>query len=170
VRELPEDELVTPFVSIFAAAGITPSMTVFRRAAYERAGGWDEVFGEPAGDTDLFMRVALVSQAHYLSRKLVGYRIHGTQMTTDRDRLGTQWRRLSARWSSLEHLPEDQRRTVQDAWRFKERAFVLRNAVHHAVREMRAGNVGSAVRYLGGAVRIALRSLLLGPPPRRRHA
>jgi hypothetical protein len=168
IRELRDDELETPFASIFCAAGMTPSMSVFRRTAFEQAGAWDEAFGEPAGDTYLSLRVALIAKVHFLSRPLVGYRIHATQMTSDRGRLGEQWRRLEALWADCDHLPEEQRRTVEQAWRFKERAFVLRNGLHHAVRETRAGNVGRAVRYSGGAVRIALRSLLRGPPPRRR--
>ena len=57
-RVLRVDESVTPFESVYTLAGLIPSLTLIRRTIYEQTPGWDESFGQPCEDTDLFLHVA----------------------------------------------------------------------------------------------------------------
>ncbi len=76
VRALKDDEARTPFNSIFAPAGIIPSLCLFRRDVYEQTRGWDEEMGIDMRTLSFIFQIALLSQVHYLPQKLVLYRRH----------------------------------------------------------------------------------------------
>jgi GT2 family glycosyltransferase len=153
IRKLGPDEPDTPFVSVFCLAAIVPSLALIRRSAYCLTPGWDEEFGQPFEDTDLFLHVALVSRIHHLAEPLVRHRRHGSQSTADLDKLAGQEQRLYERWRDPVGLTEAQRETVHSAWRFRERRLIPAQAIHAARRYMREGRPLLALRFLAGAAR-----------------
>src|SRR5207244_313495 len=114
--DLPE----TPFASIFTGwAGLLPSNSLLRRSAYARTPGWDETFGQPAEDTDVFLLMALQGSVHYLSRPLLRYRRHATQNTSDRARLVAQDRKLYRKWARVQGSTPYEQELIRGAWRFR---------------------------------------------------
>jgi len=160
LRELRPDEPDTPFVSVFCLAAIVPSLALIRRSAYLRTPGWDERFGQPFEDTNLFLHIALTSKVNYVPEPLVMHRRHGGQSTADLERLGCQERKLYERWRTPAGLTEAQRETLRDAWRFRERRLVPAQALEAARRYRRDGRPLLGLRFLAGASRSWLRSHL----------
>ena len=69
-RHLPIQQADTPFASLFVQDAVTnPSSSVFRRSVYAKTPGYDESLG-PFEDWDLVLRVALLSEVHFLPEKL----------------------------------------------------------------------------------------------------
>jgi GT2 family glycosyltransferase len=153
IRKLGPDEPDTPFVSVFCLAAIVPSLAVIRRSAYCLTSGWDEEFGQPFEDTNLFLQIALVSRIHYMPEPLVRHRRHGSQSTADLDRLASQERRLYERWREPVGLTQAQRATLRSAWRFRERRLIPAQAIDAARRSMRERRPLQALRFLAGAAR-----------------
>jgi GT2 family glycosyltransferase len=166
IRKLDPDEPDTPFVSVFCLAAIVPSLALIRRSAYCLTPGWDEGFGQPFEDTNLFLHVALVSRIHHMPEPLVRHRRHGSQSTADLDRLADQERRLYERWRDPLGVAETQRETVRSAWRFRERRLIPAYAIEAARRYGRQRKPLLALRFLAGAARIWLRSHVREVGPR----
>jgi glycosyltransferase involved in cell wall biosynthesis len=160
IRKLGPDEPDTPFVSVFCLAAIVPSMALFRCSAYRLTPGWDEEFGQGFEDTNLFLHLALVSKIRYVPVPLVRRRLHGGQMTGDREKLGSQERKLYERWRNPAGLTERQSQTVRSAWRFRERRVIPAQAIEAAGRYAREGKLLLALRFLAGAARSWLASHL----------
>jgi glycosyltransferase involved in cell wall biosynthesis len=158
LRELRPDEPDTPFVSVFCLAAIVPSLALIRRSAYLRTPGWDEGFGQPFEDTNLFLHIALTSRIHHVPEPLVMHRRHARQSTADLDRMGSQERKLYRRWRNPAGLTEPQRAAVSAAWRFRERRLVPAQAIEAARRYRREGRPLLALRFLAGAARSWLAS------------
>ena len=138
---------------MFCLAAIVPSLAMIRRSAYCLTPGWDEEFGQPFEDTNLFLQIALESRIHYVPEPLVRHRRHGSQSTTDLDRLGSQERKLYQRWRDPSGLGEAQRETVRSAWRFRERRLIPAQAFDAGRRHMREGRPLVALRFLVGGAR-----------------
>ena len=119
IRKLDPDEPDTPFVSVFCLAAIVPSLVLIRRSAYCLTPGWDEGFGQPFEDTNLFLHVALVSRIHHLPEPLVRHRRHVSQSTADLDRLAGQERKASAH-----RALDDIRESINELRFYRERLFV----------------------------------------------
>jgi glycosyltransferase involved in cell wall biosynthesis len=161
VRELTAADEQTPWESVYALAGIVPSLAVIRRSAYESSPGWDESFGQPCEDTDLFLSIALNSKVHFLPEVLVNRRMHGTQSVTDLDRLGRQTERLYSKWRGLARAPGGPRAEVAHGDELLLRMH-FRTHLRAARKELKAGRPLRAARSLvGGARRYAL-PLLVG--------
>jgi glycosyltransferase involved in cell wall biosynthesis len=158
LRKLDPEEPDTPFVSVYCLAAIVPSLALIRRSAYRLTPGWDEGFGQPFEDTNLFLHLALVSGIHHVPEPLVRHRRHGRQSTADLDRLAAQERRLYERWRDPLDLPEAQRETVRSARRFRERRLVPAYAFEAARRYVRQRQPLLALRFVAGAARIWLTS------------
>jgi len=158
LRELRRDEPDTPFVSVLCLAAIVPSLALIRRSTYLLTSGWDEGFGQPFEDTDLFLHIALASRVHHVPEALVTHRRHGRQSTADLDRLGSQERKLYERWRNPAGLSETQRETLRAAWRFRERRLIPAQAIEAAGRYAREGKPLLALRFLAGGSRSWLAS------------
>jgi hypothetical protein len=161
VRELDATEAVTPWESVYALAGIVPSVAVIRRTAYEASPGWDETFGQPCEDTDLFLSIALHSEVHYLPEVLVKRRMHGAQSVTDLDRLGRQTERLYRKWRRLANAPNGPGARVEHGDQLVHRMH-LRTHVRAARRALQAGRPLRAARELAAGARRYAWPLLLG--------
>ena len=153
IRKLHPDEPDTPFVSVFCLAAIVPSLVLIRRSAYCLTPGWDEGFGQPFEDTNLFLHVALVSRIHHLPEPLVRHRRHVSQSTADLDRLAGQERKLYERWRNPLGLTETQRETLDSAWWFREHRLIPAQATNAARRYLRERRPLLALRFLAGAAR-----------------
>jgi glycosyltransferase involved in cell wall biosynthesis len=153
LRRLRPDEPDTPFVSVFCLAAIVPSMALIRHSAYRRTPGWDEGFGQPFEDTNLFLHLALVQRIHYVPERLVRHRRHGEQSTADLDRLGSQERRLYERWRDPAGLAPAQRETLRAAWRFRERRLIPASAIEASRRYVGERKPLRALRFLAGGAR-----------------
>ncbi len=161
VRELPPGCPDTPFESLFAYSIAVPSITLLRRSVYEAAGAWDETLGL-YDDTDMFLRIALRSQAHYLPLRLVRRRIHGHQITRSETAASRSSRAEGARgftrkWRSPRGLSPEQRRLVAEARRFKEGCLMPHLWFGWARERLRRGDHGEAARcWLRGLRQLAL--------------
>jgi glycosyltransferase involved in cell wall biosynthesis len=165
VRELPPTCPETPFVSVFAPAGIVPSLALIRRAVYARIPGWDEALGQHYEDADLFLQIALRSRIHYLPRPLVRHRRHAAQSSADTRKYGVQEEKLYAKWRRGIGLTAEEMAVVEAAWRFREGRLVPYQAVASGKRHLRRGEFGSAARFYLGAARRYLASF--APPAAR---
>lgn len=155
VRTVPLNTPSTPFCSIFLVAAIIPSLCVVDHTAFDRVGRWDEDFGQGCEDTDLFLRLRLVGDIHYINTPLVRYRHHDAQDSASND-FAAHYDKLTQRWRlrAGNHV-------VQDAFWFREHRFYPRESWRLAGQELRRKRVPTAVR-LGAA---ALRSYRPSRPP-----
>ncbi len=121
-RKLRPDEPETPFVAFYAYSIAVPSLTLLRRSIFEGLGTWDESLGPIYDDTDMWLRVTLVSTARYVPRRLLRRRIHGDQLTRtvggDERRRAAQ-RKFDDKWNDPSWLAEADRRSVDSARRLK---------------------------------------------------
>lgn len=163
VQTIPDNEPVTPFVSVFCLAGIVPSLMLIRRELFDATDGWDETFGQHYEDTLLFLELALRSEVHYVARRLVRHRRHPCQSSADQSKFDRQERKLYDRFRNLSPVPAADAVTIRGAWEFRERRLIPRQAIGAASRNLRAGAPFAAVRFLGGAARVAVGSIVLGP-------
>ena len=122
-RRLADDEAETPFVSFYTYNIVVPSLTLIRRAIFDRVGPWDESLGPIYDDADMWLRISLQSTARYVPQRLLRRRIHGDQLTRSPEgdaRRRKAWHVYEAKWNRLAWLgPADQRRVVS-ARRIKE--------------------------------------------------
>lgn len=152
-RRLPAEQADTPFVAIFALAVILPSIALLRRQVYEQCGGWDESFGHVFEDTDLFLRVALRSKAHYVPERLVRYRRHARQSTTAAGVMQTQMQKLYTRWLCHPQLTPTEQAHVRSCWRFLTGRLWPLHGFHAGAGRLRQGDLWGALRFWAGAMR-----------------
>jgi GT2 family glycosyltransferase len=164
VRALPPDWAETPFVSIFALAGIVPSLVVMRRSVYAQTPGWDETFGQHYEDTDLFLHLALRARVRYVPEPLVRHRRHAGQSTADTGKFARQEQKLYAKWRRMEGLTAPQRAVVEAAWRFYEGRLTPYIGLRAGNRHLRRGEAGCAARFYLGALRRYAASFVPGFP------
>ena len=160
VRQVPDEDPITSFMTILALTVIVPSVALIRRATFVRGGGFDEDFGHQFEDTDLFLRLALEAQVRFLPEPLVRYRRHPRQSSLVAARNDQQMRKLLERWRDPSRWPEPHRLTIQRAWRFRDRQLTLLGARRAAADAARAGRMVTAARFALGGSRVALRSFL----------
>lgn len=170
VRVLPDAEAVTPFVSVYCLAPIVGSVSVIRRTAFERAGGFDDEFGMHHEDTDCWLRIALNDEVHRVDARLVRHRRHASQSTADPSKFAAQERKLYAKWRALPNLSESQRATVDAAERFRQGRLIPYAGMKAAWRHLARGEVPSAVRFGAGALRRYVSGFLPALPAIPTHA
>jgi glycosyltransferase involved in cell wall biosynthesis len=152
-RRLRDDEAVTPFVSLFLDGMIVPSCAVLRRTVYEAGPGWDEAFGQPYEDTNLFQSLALITTIGYMPRALVSYRIHAAQSMANQGHVWRQRKRCYEKWKGYAHsLPKEQSQLIVKAMRFQRRIIPLRHLLW-SWDEARSGHLRTAVLHVLRAVK-----------------
>ncbi len=150
VRLLAADEPVTPFAALFFWGRVSPSISVLRRSAYERVGGFSEDQGYYAEDLDLWLRVALTGTIHYVPERLVLRRIHPLNHGR-RANAASQEARLFNRW-----VTDEQRRMVHRTWRQRQSRLLPRLWRDWGWEHARRGEmVQAAACYLRSGKRIA---------------
>lgn len=95
-ENLPDDIPETPFFSI-AVGACREAGTVLRKSVYLKTSGWPEWLGQGYEGWDLFIQMALLSDAHFIPKKLYKYRQHETRShksldDTNIDKLITKWK------------------------------------------------------------------------------
>lgn len=157
LRQLDPEEPETPFLSVFTLCGIIPSIALIRRSVFEQTQGFDEDFGHHHEDTHLFLQLALRSRIHYFPESLVLRRRHPAQNTVDtpefREKAYRQLQKLYAEWLGGEGLTLEQKRTVKEAWRFKEGRLEPYLAFLRARRAFQNRELVKALRNLLGGAR-----------------
>lgn len=155
VRILPADDPVTPFAALFFWGRVSPSISVLRRDAYERAGGFSEDQGYYAEDLDLWLRVALKGTIHYVPDRLVLRRIHALNHGRRAEAL-KQETRLFTRWVNAPWLTEQERHLVHETWRLRQRRLLPHLWRGWGWEHLRRGELAAALTcYLRSGKRIA---------------
>jgi GT2 family glycosyltransferase len=158
-EDVPDAVSETSFASLFTIPGIVPSVSLMRTGAFIAAGRWDPSFGQGYEDLDLFLRLRLQGDVLFVPERLVRYRRHAAQSTSNADHYWRQEQKLRARWRDLESLDPRERAMVLDAWRFWDRRLMIRRAGSVAGTRLREGQWWLALRAVLGGVRILVRSL-----------
>ncbi len=152
-RWLPPGCAKTPFVAFYCLNPAPGSMAVIRRSVYERTSGWDETFGQHNEDVDLFMRICLIAEVHFVAQKLYRYRQHPQQSTANRGKFQPQLDKLYRKWDELDLKPEH-RAIVGEAKRFRESVLPWAVGVLAAGEYLNRGRVFRAFRTFLGAIRL----------------
>ena len=144
VKRLPASEPRTPFAALFFWGRVSPSITVLRRQAYVESGGFSEDQGWYAEDLDLWLRVALRGEIHYVPEHLVLRRIHplnhGKRVSSLK-----QETRLYRRWLNASWLSPDEQRFVHETWRLRQSRLLPRLWLMWGSEHLRRGNVPAAL-------------------------
>lgn len=75
--------------SFWKSAIPTPGAAIIRRDQFANAGGWNERFNT-AADRDLWCRLGVASRFAYVNRVVVERRVHGQNMSSDKNRARRQ--------------------------------------------------------------------------------
>lgn len=159
---LPDTEPCTPLTSILTGYhGFIPSCALIRRSVFDATPGFDEDFGQPWEDNDLFVHLALRGEVHYLPERLVSYRQHNRQSTADTPRNQHQEYKFRQKWGAPDAMPlsPDQRRSLTDALHFWEYRAKPIAGFETAFRLFGEGDFRGALQFFGGALSRYPRSL-----------
>lgn len=152
-RRLGPQEIDTPLASIFMDAVTIPSCVILRREVFERSPRWDEAFGQPFEDSDLFQYITLHNKLAYMPQKLTRYRIHSAQSMANGERAQRQRVKCYAKWRYYMYLlPSEQGRDIHSAFAFRKRLRPQRH-LYWAWQESRRGNRRSALQHAVRAAR-----------------
>jgi glycosyltransferase involved in cell wall biosynthesis len=154
IRALRDDEPDTPFESVWSFAGAMPSVTMIRRSAFQRAGGWRSAADSVYEDSDLMLRIVLAGKLHYLPRQLVRHRQHANQTTVRlRSIMPDAAKRFHEKWRRDPTLSPPQRALVERAHQFFEYRYIPSVGLGAASRHFRAGHLLEGTRFTIGAAR-----------------
>jgi glycosyltransferase involved in cell wall biosynthesis len=155
--QLRPDDPITPLESLVIPTWLTPSMAMLRRDIFEASGEWNESLASHA-DNDMWVRMALKAEVHYVPSHFTRYRRHGTQMSAashdgERSEMFRQWRTL-ARQPTREGI------ALREALRFRDRRAALWLAMMRTPGMLAASDARACVRTWLGALRLLLLSVL----------
>ena len=109
-EEVPDHVPETPLFSI--AIGVCKERgIVLRKSVYSKTSGWPEWLGQGHEGIDLFMQVALLSDVHFIPKKLYKYRQHNTQSHESIDDQA-QIDKLITKWKQTKELTLEQQTKI----------------------------------------------------------
>lgn len=151
IRRIPDHELDTPFETLQMWGGILPSNAVIRRTVYDsEGGGFDPTYFST--DTDLFMRLGLVTTIHRLHEPLLLYRRHPKQMSRDAESTSAELDRLLVeKWESMDLSPRDRKR-FERGKNLRRYGADVREGIDAGIQHARNGEMRQSARFLFGAV------------------
>ncbi len=152
VRRVAPRQPETPFETLSMWGGILPSNALIRRTAFEASGGFDERYAA-AEDTDLFMRLGLIADVHFLNQPLMRYRRHGLQASWDADATSKALDRMLAEKWVATSMPKPHRRRVARAKNLRRYGASALEGVRFGTQHVRAGDLGAGLRFYAGAAR-----------------
>jgi glycosyltransferase involved in cell wall biosynthesis len=161
-RPLRADEYDTPFAAFYCCTGQGP-FAMFRRSLFEQVGGWTTDFW-PHEDTDLFCKMALRGQIHYLPERLYRKRTHSANALNDTSRLTRAYEAFRQKWDTYQPRDAQEAATLRDAAIFYRTSFrPLRHlkvgfkALGECVRSADAGKFRWALHLFAGGLRDLVR-------------
>jgi FkbM family methyltransferase len=159
-RQLPEDDLETPFVTFFCETGQGP-FALFRKSVFLRTTGFEEALScfSAHEDTDIFCQMALAAKVHHLAEPLYLKRKHGAQVTANHARTQAGSLVFRKKWDHFRARNIEEEKMLRDAKRYYYRIHApLRNlkvACKAFIEFMRTGNRNSfwwGFRLVGDAM------------------
>lgn len=150
-RVLPVSEPRTPMESILCSAPVFESLSMIRRTAFEKTPGWCEEIGQPGEGVELFARIGLISEVHFVPEVLYEYRLHGSQSTADLAHTAAQGRRITRYLSRMNGLSPQQRRRLNSALRFQAFRYCAWDGFGVSKRHWVEGRHRLAARFFVGA-------------------
>ena len=155
-RELaPTADDVTPLESIYCAAGVLPSLSLYRRSVLAASGLYDVVLGQGYEDVNLNIEVGLRSEVRHVAATLVNYRLHPDQVSKDMTLLASQEIRLYHKWTTRTDLLPEHAARIAAAERFRTGSLAVRLALIAGKRALRERRIEDAFRA-GGALLAAV--------------
>ena len=151
VRKLAASEPRTPLVSIVAGAPVLESISLLRRRTYQRTPGWSEALGQHHEGTELFVRMALLSEIHFVPQTLYRYRRCAGQASENVEKKLRQAHRVQEFLSDLSGIEPNDQRKVRAAMRFHHYRAGPLNGVVSGLKHARNGHFLKAARFVGGA-------------------
>jgi glycosyltransferase involved in cell wall biosynthesis len=161
-RRIPAADPVTPFHTLFVQDAVcNPSSSLIRRSAYEQTSGWDPDFGPAGEDWDLFFRLALLGDSHYIGQRLVRYRVGRVgQLTSNSSGAHSGYVKLYEQWSRFKGVPKEKRAIVSDAVRFREGQVLPWQWAQWGTKALRDRQPRAAARCFALLVRDVARFIL----------
>ncbi len=118
---LKDSDRTIPFLTFFCGTAAGPYV-MWRRRTLDAAGPWD-IRLAPWEDSDMFCRVALLSEIRFLPRPLYRYRKHPTQATTNGEKMTRFYGLFRAKWEQMPAATPEQARQLAEARRFYWKVF-----------------------------------------------
>lgn len=109
-HDLPLSVVETPFVSFFSSTGVGP-FGVYRRAIFVQTNGYEL---ESQEDTDLFCKMSLLSEVHYLPEYLYVKRYTGKNLAYQ-DSYQATHRKFREKWDFYKGKSQKQNRLIEDS-------------------------------------------------------
>ena len=159
-RDLPPTVKNTPFVVFLCGSGQGPNALI-RRSTFAAINGYDEtlVFGDE--DTDLFCRLALAQEVHYLPDVLYLYRHRNGSLTANSARMNRGHKAFMEKWTHYRSGDPATQRTINQALDYYYRTFVHLRQIRIAYK---------AARELFAQPRWGHAHWMLKKPARRHHS
>lgn len=112
-HDLPLSVVETPFVSFFSSTGVGP-FGVYRRNVFVQTKGYELDSQE---DTDLFCKMSLLAEVHYLPEYLYVKRITGTNLAYQQSYQATHGK-FREKWDYYKAENQEQNMLIEDALRY----------------------------------------------------
>jgi GT2 family glycosyltransferase len=151
MRKLAASEPRTPLEALVAGAPVLESLSLLRRATYQRTPGWSEALGQHHEGTELFVRMGLLSEVHFVPQTLYRYRRCSGQASENAEKQLRQSRRITEFLNNLSGIDPADQRKVRAAMRFYRYRSGPLNGVVAGLRHARHGHLLKAGRFFGGA-------------------
>jgi glycosyltransferase involved in cell wall biosynthesis len=119
--KLRDSDPTIPFLTFFCGSAAGPYV-MWQRRTLEAAGPWDTRLA-PWEDSDMFCRVALLSEIRFLPRPLYRYRNHDTQATTNGEKMRRFYGLFRAKWEQMPATSPDQADQLAEARTFYWKIF-----------------------------------------------
>lgn len=126
-KDLPIEVLNTPFVSFFASTGIGP-FGLYRKSVFVKTGGYELKSQE---DTDMFCKMALLAEVHFIPYHLYYKRITGCNLAYQRDYLKTHYQ-FREKWDLYKGKDEAENKMIENA-------IFYYYVKHNAIRSFKVG-------------------------------
>lgn len=148
------------FFTAFTDTVNLPSNTVIRRDTFKKVGAWNEQLPQLVEDKDLFMRLTLWSQLHFINEGLIYRRYHDDQATNDLQRISDAHSTLINYWKYLvDNLSDEDRKIVEDAFCTWSGRVIAGKSLRAAKHHLRNGRLVTSLRDLFYSLRLYFSSL-----------
>jgi glycosyltransferase involved in cell wall biosynthesis len=151
MRRLPDSEPRTPLVSIIGGAPVFESLSVLRRSVFLKTPGWNESLGQHHEGVELFVRMVLLAEVHYVPERLYRYRQHGGQSSRDPSKFVRQLQKVTDLLTHLDGTSAAEQRQVLAALQFCQGRLRPWGGMVTGFRHARRGRWVLGARFIVGA-------------------